>query len=172
MSWVAVSTVAALAISASAAAPGRPPGFYEAKALDPAASFVARKPAHVYCAHNHAIWRDVANENATPTALALTRAGTNRSEFEPLICSTLSEKLEHRYVSTHDLALALRVLVHEVVHERGVVIEGEAECSAMHEMPRVAVLFFGVTPGKQLRELMARAWESHRSAPLYFQTVC
>lgn len=172
MSWLAVSTVAALAISASSAAPARPHGFYEAKALDSAASFVARKPAHVYCAHNHAIWRDAANANATPTAVALTRAGTNRSELEPLICSTLIAKLDRLPVSTYDFALSLRVLVHEAIHERGVVLEGEAECSAMHEMPRVAVRFFGVASGKELRALMAQAWKSHFAAPLYYQTVC
>ena len=42
----------------------------------------------------------------------------------------------------------------------------------MREMSGVAVRFFGVMPGKQLRALMAQAWKSHRAAPLYFQTVC
>jgi ubiquinone/menaquinone biosynthesis C-methylase UbiE len=44
--------------------------------------------------------------------------------------------------------------------------------AAMHEMPGVAVRFFGVTTGKELRALMAQAWKVHRSGPLYFQTVC
>lgn len=172
VSWVAVSTAAALALAASASVAGPPPGFYEAKALEPAASFVAGKPAHVYCAYNHSIWAEAASANVTPDATALTRAGTDRSEFEPLICSTLRAQLKRQPVTTYNLAWSLRVLVHESIHERGVVTEGKAECSAMHEMPGVAVRFFGVTAGKQLRALMAQAWKSHRAAPLYFQTVC
>ncbi|MGZ4357298.1 MAG: hypothetical protein ACXVRU_10850 [Gaiellaceae bacterium] len=172
MSWVAVSTVAALALATSASVAGPPPGFYEAKALEPAASFVAGKPAHVYCASNHSIWWTFANGNGTPDAIALTRAGTDRSEFEPLMCSTLRAQLKRQPVTIYTLAASLRVLVHESIHERGVVTEGEAECSAMHEMPGVAVRFFGVTAGKQVRALMAQAWKSHRAGPLYFQTVC
>lgn len=170
--WVAVSTVAALALASSTSVAGPPPGFYEAKALEPAASFVAGKPAHVYCAYSHSIWADFANGNGTPGAMALTRARTDHSEFEPLICSTLRAQVKRQLVTTYSLAASLRVLVHESIHQRGVVTEGKAECSAMHEMPEVAVRFFGVTAGKQLRALMAQAWKSHRAAPLYFQTVC
>ena len=133
VSWAAVSTVAALALAASASAAGSPPGFYEAKALEPAASFVAGKPAHIYCADNHSVWADAADGNETPDALALTRAGSDRSEFEPLICSTLLAQLGRLPVAVYTFAESLRVLVHESIHQRGVVTEGRAECSAMHE---------------------------------------
>jgi hypothetical protein len=62
--------------------------------------------------------------------------------------------------------------VHESIHQRGVADEAATECEAMHEMPRVAVKFFHVKAGKQLRSLMALAWESHKATPDAYQAIC
>lgn len=46
------------------------------------------------------------------------------------------------------------------------------DCDAMHEVPGVAVRFFKVKTGTQLRAIMADAWIVHRASPAIYQAVC
>lgn len=149
-----------------------PPNFYEAKALEPAASFVAGKPAVIYCSNTFGDWVRYSLDNGTPGAVGLTPLGGSQSELESPVCDVLLKHLSRRAVTVYDLAASVRILVHEAIHQRGVTDEAQTECVAMHEMPRVAVKFFRIKAGRQLRALMAQAWVSHRKTPPQFQTVC
>lgn len=165
-----IAVAALVAVPAAGAA--APPGFYESLVLEPAASFVAGRPARVYCALTPAGWQDYAAARRVPDAYALTVVGTDQTMLEPVTCRVLRTQLRSRRVDEYAVAAAVRTLVHEAIHQRGVADEGQTECAAMHEMPRVAVKFFHVKPGKQLRALMASAWYSHRATPATYQTLC
>ena len=159
----------------AAAALTLPSGFYEAKALEPAASYVAGKPAHIYCALTAPSWNDYSQATgAADGANALTpTVGGAESMIRGDVCADLRAQLAHPgKASTFGFASALLILVHESIHQRGSADEGQTECAAIHEMPRVAVRFFHVKAGKQLRAVMALAWQSHRMKPAVYQSVC
>jgi hypothetical protein len=147
-----------------------PSGFYEAHALERVASFIAGKPATIYCARTTAGWSaytvpiygDV-NINGT------TYPGSSETLLAPPVCANLAAP---RRTAPYLLAASILTLTHEAIHQRGEADEGRTECAAMHEMPRVAVKFFGVAPGKMLRALMADAWRYHRLKAPAFRAVC
>lgn len=173
MGGLTLPLLAALVLAAPAsAATGPPSGFYEARVLEPAASFVAGKPAHVYCAVTDDDWREYAKANTTPDVGGLTLVGSDQSELAPMICHSLRARLNRRPARADDFAASLLILVHESIHQRGVADEGQTECTAIHEMPRVAVKFFHVKVGKQLWTLMTDAWWFHRAAAPQFQIIC
>lgn len=152
-----------------------PPGFTEAKVLEPAASYVAGKPVHVYCARTDLDLREYTQQmyGGNPGyEVGLALPGQNAALLGQSQCYPLIDQLHKRKDDRYDLAESILTLVHESVHLRGVTDEGQTECSAMHEMPRVAVKFFHVKPGKQLRALMSDAWSAHRAKPAVYQSVC
>ncbi len=161
-------------LAVSAAQASAPSGFYEARVLEPAASFVAGKPATVWCALTRAdynVWREAQGAGGRDSG-AFTYFGQPESWMSTGLCQVLRQRLRGVRVDIYELAGAASALVHESIHMRGVRDEGETECQAMHELPRVAVKFFGFKPGKQLRALMAEAWAYHRTLPPAYQTVC
>lgn len=161
------ATVAAIAIAAA------PSGFTEAKTLEPAASFVAGKAAAVYCPASSYEWSAYVSRYTSAVGVnGLTVPGSSETMLSPAVCSTLVDRLRRRWTDSYDLAAYILTLVHEAVHERGSVDEGQTECAAMHEMPRVAVKYFRVKAGKQLRALMSDAWAFHAAKPAAFRTVC
>lgn len=162
------------AVLMTAVALAAPPGFAEATAFESAASFVAGKPAAIYCAPTDYAWRSYgATVGASANANAVTiPAGGDESALRNDICAFLRDGLARRPVAPVPFAASLLILVHESIHQRGVHDEGQTECAAIHEMPRVAVKFFHVKAGKQLRALMAAAWVSHRMKPPAYQAVC
>jgi hypothetical protein len=163
---------AALVLAAAAAAATAPQGFYEAKRLEPAASFVADKPSRIYCSQTFGDWQQYAKANGTPSANGLTEIGGGQSELPSTVCAPLIDKLTRQPVSVYDFAASLLILVHESLHQRGSTDEGQTECDALHLMPRVAVKFFRVKAGKQLRAVMAQAWVAHRDTPAAYRSVC
>jgi hypothetical protein len=152
------------------------PGFHEAPALEHPASFVAGKPAHVYCADSFQSWgealKSVYGPGVYPTAFT-TYPGSDESYIGPgFDCAVPLAAAAGKKVDVAVLGAKLLQLVHEAIHQRGEADEGKTECAALHEMPRVAVKFFHVKPGKQLRALMAAAWGDHRRRPPAYQSVC
>jgi hypothetical protein len=99
-------------------------------------------------------------------------AGEDAVYLAPDVCSTMRARLAGRRHELYALAAAIETLVHESIHVRGVHDEGETDCNAMHEMPRVATRFFGFKRRPALRALMAAAWRYHRTAAPQSRTVC
>lgn len=165
-----VLVVAAFALCGAASAGG----FTRARTLEPAASFVARKPVTVWCAKSPASWRAYVNATNGPESQAhgLSVPGSSVMHLDPALCLPLLAQLKRQYVYPPALPVVIHGLTHEAIHLRGETDEGVTDCDAMHEMPGVAVRFFHVTPGKKLRALMAGAWKGYHAAPTIYRTVC
>jgi hypothetical protein len=169
---VAVSAAFAPGL-AGAARTGAASGFYEARVLEPAASYVARKPITVWCAPTTAVWQSWSAEaTLVDGANGSAAVGGSDIHLSHDVCPSLRGAIAGvpQYVPT--LSATIEVLTHESIHARGTRDEGITDCDSMHEMPRVAVVFFHVRPGAQLRALMAAAWTYHREAPPQYQSVC
>lgn len=165
-----LAAVVALAFSAPASAA---PDFSAAPRLATPASFVAGKTVSVECAASDAAWaRYLASVGYDGVANGLTVFGTAETKFSPIVCSSLRRKLAGKVVPNNLFAPSLLALVHEAVHLRGVLGEGETDCAAVREMPRVAVRYFGVKAGKQLRAVMATAWAYRKQQPPEYLSVC
>lgn len=152
-----------------------PAGFHEAKALEPAASYVAGKHVVIGCAATDLTLREYAQslyggDLGYETGMALTPDGA--ALLGQSVCYPLMAQLSKRHNGGPLLAESLLTLVHEAVHLRGVTDEGQTECTAIHTMPRVAVKFFHVKAGKQLRALMSDAWAAHSGEPAAYTAVC
>lgn len=162
--------VLATALASPAAA--APDGFYASPRLAPAASFVAGKPVKVWCAKTEDVWRETMDANGGGEANGLAVVGSDEMRLSPVICLSLQMKLGGRIVPLNSFAPSLLGLVHEAIHDRGSFDEGKTDCAAVHEMPRVAVKFFKVKPGKQLRAVMAAAWTYRDRLTPPYRTVC
>jgi hypothetical protein len=153
-----------------------PPGFREAPKLEAAAAFVAGKPAHVFCANTFSDWAQAVADAYGPGVNVNAYSTIGGSEtYLPagFVCALPIAAVAGQKVDlSGPLAGYLLTLVHEAIHQRGVADEGQTECAAMHELPRVAVRFFHVKAGKQLRALMAQAWAAHRRKSAAYQSVC
>lgn len=149
-------------------------GFYEAKRLEPAAAFVAKKPVKVWCASNAAAWSAwlTANNDTTANVQGATYPGTAETHLSPTVCANLALQLAYGGEAYLPLAPSIETLTHESILMRGETDEGITDCDAMHEMPGVAVRFFNVKAGKQLRALMASAWVDHRRKSAIYQSQC
>lgn len=159
--------VAVLAVAPAAGAGG----FVRAKPLEPAASYVARKPVKVWCAKTDTAWRTflTARYDTVETHGWTAQAGANQTYIDSDACLILLD------VKTETLArigAAAEILTHESIHMRGEANEGITDCDAMHETPGVVVRFFGIKAGKQLRSLMAQLWVWHRKSPPAYVAVC
>jgi hypothetical protein len=164
--FVIVAAAIALAGAAVAHADTQvPAGFYNSIRLAPAAAFVAGKAVTVECAKTAADWQQ---QGGRVDSYGLTFPGTNVVKLAPDVCRFLRA----RVVNPDGFGASLLVLVHEAIHARGSVDEGVTDCAAVHEMPRVAVKFFGVKAGKQLRAIMANAWNFRDRSPAQYRTVC
>lgn len=172
MKGVLVAVVVLAAAFTAAAQADPPAGFYESRLLEPAASFVAGKPVKVWCATSQYDWlrfltatgRTEANGSAVP--------GSAELKLSPVVCQNLRLKLARKAVRAAVLGPSLLTLVHESIHDRGTVDEGQTDCNAVHEMPRVAVKFFNVKSGKDLRTVMAATWAYRAKSPAAYRTVC
>lgn len=158
---VVVLALAAVAVAGAAA----PSGFTVAARLAPAASFVAGKPIAVYCAATEAAWEQY---GGTSQEFGLAVPGSSEIKLSPGVCRYLRAKI----VNPNGFGASLLVLVHESIHARGESDEGVTDCAAVHEMPRVAVKFFYVKAGKQLRAVMANAWNYRNREGDPYRTIC
>jgi hypothetical protein len=164
--FVIASAVIALAGAAVARADTQvPAGFYNSVRLAPAAAFVAGKPVTVLCAKTASDWQQ---QGGRADSYGLTFPGDNVVKLAPAVCRFLRATV----VNPDGFGASLLVLVHESIHARGESDEGVTDCDAVHEMPRVAVKFFGVKAGKQLRAVMYNAWNLRGREPPQYRTVC
>lgn len=164
------SVVFLLAVTSTAAA--APAGFTAAPRLEPAASFVAGKHVTVWCARSLGEWRQYVAGRSESDILGLTVPGSSEIRVAPVVCTNLRAKLNGQVVGNDGFAPSLLLLVHEAVHARGSADEGKTDCAATHETPRVAVKFFRVKAGKQLRAVMAAVWTWRTTSPPAYRTVC
>lgn len=166
---LAVALVAVQAASANG-------GFYEAKVLEPAASYVAKKPVAVWCALSPGAWAAHEVERGlNGEADGSAPVGGTEVFLSQNVCPLLRQARRLGPPSLFNLpptAESIELLTHESIHARGERDEGVTDCAAMHEMPGVAVRFFRVKAGKQLRTLMGDAWSWHDGAPPQYRTVC
>lgn len=161
-----VAVVAAgVLVWAAAASAAAPTGFYESFKLEPAASFVAGKPVKVWCATSQYQWQQYGGDSEE---YGLTRPGSGEVKLAPDVCRYLKAKV----VTPSGFGASLLVLTHEAIHARGEPDEGVTDCAAVHEMPRVAVRFFRVKVGKQLRAVMANAWHYRAGETAAYRSVC
>lgn len=140
-------------------------GFHSSPRLALAASFVAGKPVTVMCANTQYDWQQY---GGTSNEFGLATPGDNVIKLAPDVCRFLLAKI----VTPNGFGSSLLVLTHEAIHARGESDEGVTDCAAVHEMPRVAVKFFRVKAGKQLRAVMANAWYYRKGEPPTYRTGC
>ena len=166
--------VASAAVAAPTAAPA-PAGFVEARALEPAASDVAGKPATVWCAVNESAWKaETRSRGLFGDPYGFAKPDGSEFSLNPKICTVLTRAVSGAVgaVDYPSLAPGIQTLTHESIHLHGVHDEGQTDCEAIHEMPRIAVRYFHVKPGTQLRALMKAAWAWHRAQPPTYRSVC
>lgn len=151
-----------------------PAGFYEAKVLEPAASYVAGKPAIVYCAATAGAWATflVETGRAGQDANGSAVVGSSEAKLSYAACSYLRVAARFPLPPSLGFAASVLTLTHESIHLRGERDEGVTDCAAVHEMPRVAVKFFRVKAGRQLRTLMAQAWAARAEEAAPYRSVC
>lgn len=127
--------------AAAAAAANRPNSIF-----DLAASEVAGKPVSVWCENSWVAWIQMRQAaGLSPEGTGFTRAGGAPIVYlSPEICFSLYSLLARESIGTYHAARALLVLAHEAVHQRGIVNEGEADCTALPLLPGLAVRHFGV----------------------------
>jgi hypothetical protein len=151
------------------------PGFHEAKQLEPAASYVARKPIVVTCADSADTWRAFLDANYPPGTKAngSTQPGSSVIQLAPAACPALGGQLSHpRADPAYAFAASLQILVHESLHAAGMTDEAETDCSAVHRVPGIATRFFHVKAGKHLRALMTLVWAYRATGPETQRSVC
>lgn len=164
--------------------------------LNAIASSVAGKPANVVCTTDHEVWDTRVQEVSRGTrrgtsAEGYAFAGTSTLYLGPHSCITLALVLEGgvTYAGLSPTAFALLTLLHEAVHLRGVVDEGETDCMALGlfrsylddigvaATVRKAVNVRGryvlrtvVNPNIKLLGIYAQAW--HNKRPLEYRGNC
>lgn len=150
--------IAAIVVVAAKAQP--PAGFRESARLEVPASFVAGRPATVWCAPNMDAWGaavlagGVQTKN-TDMVRGLSHIAAGEILLPPSGCAVL-ERWTPRSRVTIDFATALDALVHEATHVSGLRDELVTECLARKRVAEVAIRFFGFKPRTaKIRELVA-----------------
>lgn len=166
--------------------------------INAVASAVAGHPVIVSCAtttHEWAQFEDTAG--LTFETDGFTFASRDNVVFlAPRICETLLADFQYgpTLVGDYMNALALRVLIHESVHQRGVTDESMTDCTALTLVEHYALSFgyaakvtsvsyvrvkdghyrrvVKVVPNPALERLYTQALASHRLLPASYQTVC
>lgn len=173
--WSAVLLVAVCAAVAASTVAAAPAGFYEAVRLDPAASFVAGKPASIYCAATMAAYYEAgvaATGRPSQGTAGFSTIGGSQSFLSTWVCSYLNRWLAHKPVTRYHLAVSIEVLAHEAELERGIADESLADCAALAAMPQVVRRFFPLRGIYTLHGLMADAWAAHALESPVYLTNC
>lgn len=127
---------------------GRAAGAYQDPGVNAVASAVAGHPVIASCAATSAEWSQFeTTAGYTFEVDGFTFASRDNVIYlAPRVCSTLLALLnpaQHNDVGTYWAALALKVLIHESIHQRGVLAENVADCTAIPLVPQYAVSNFG-----------------------------
>ena len=119
-----------LVLAASSSATAARSGFYEATALEPAAAFVAGKPAVVYCAESNRTWNEflTVTGDAGRVAAGSTVPGSNDEKLYPLACRTLLDHLAGRPLNPQALSIANELAI-PTAAPPGATVESAVEAS-------------------------------------------
>lgn len=170
--------------------------------LDAVASAVAGHPVVAVCAdndHEWVSWEDQSAGGAELDGFTQITVGPN-IYLAPRICNTLEADLQNGPSAVGDywLGLAIKTIIHESVHQRGITDESVTDCTALTLVKQYAVSSFGFAPtvtrqviaskkvkGKRvlyvkqvtvpnpaLADLYAWALAWHRALPANYQGAC
>ena len=143
---VAVAAAASLALTV-ATATAVPRTNAPLPTLDAVASAVAGKPVSVWCETRWADWIHVGDSIQDDWSFVngFTVPSDPTIYLNPAICETLHAVLGREDVGLYHASLAIHVLVHEGVHQRGSSDEGVTDCTALSLFKDVAIRWFGFT---------------------------
>jgi hypothetical protein len=137
------AVLVALAASTAATAGDWPNATFDAVATE-----VAGHPVHAYCEDSNWDWESLTHSVgiAGGDLYGFAPYGGNVLFVSPLICESLHIALEIGYqdAGLAHFSRALLVLIHESMHSRGIVDEGEADCTALPLVAPMAVKYFKV----------------------------
>lgn len=123
--------------------------------LDAVASEVAEKPVSAWCEMDLAAWTNMAASAGLPAwAGGYTYPSTPTVYIAPQHCSTLRVALNNgvETAGAYWFSGALLTLAHESVHQRGILDEQLADCTALALVGTLATKHFGVTPTVTIKE--------------------
>lgn len=114
--------------------------------LDNVATTVAGHPVNVWCESSWADWIHTGDTFGEDWSYlyGFTFQSTPVVYVNPAVCGTLHAMLAGSDVGTFHASVAILALAHESVHQRGVVNEGDTDCTALPLVPGLAADFFGV----------------------------
>jgi len=166
-------SVSAVACATAAADIAPPAGFSPSAQLSKPATFVAGKPAHVYCAATQAQFNQ-ADQQYTGQVLGagFSFIGGDQTFLSPWVCGFLTGWLQKHHVSEYHLAVAIASLTHEAELEKGISDESIADCKGLAIMPTVVKKFFPLRGIYTMHNLMRDAWDSHDGEPAVYLTNC
>lgn len=136
-----------MALVAMSSAAGALAGNAQDSRIDAIASSIAGHPVNVWCETDDVQW--VGIESQFPPGFeadGFTFIDTPTVYLAPRICLNLHLMLDNGYAAAGPAwgALAIKVLIHEDVHQRGISDEAVTDCTALSEFQADAVKFFGV----------------------------
>lgn len=140
----------ALVLATAATASAAPAGNWPEPKLDAVASQVAGKQVAVWCEENWGDWIHAGDSVSEDWSYVdgFTFIGRPTVYLAPSVCETLHALVRlpgAGDVGLYHAALAIHVLVHEAVHQRGIANEGDTDCTALALLGDVAVRHFGFT---------------------------
>jgi hypothetical protein len=146
MSRLTLATFAVMLMMSVAATAGMAGNDSDAR-LDAVATEVAGAPVAVWCETHWSSWIltgvDLFGEDWS-FLRGFTIIGRPTVYISPADCETLHALLDGESVGTYHAAIAIHVLAHEAMHQRGITNEGEADCAALPLVPELAVRHFGI----------------------------
>lgn len=143
------------AVFAPAASADHLPGFRESVRLSPRASMIVGQPVRVYCTGDRDLWADyVIGEGWIAGTEGFANFDRGEAYLAPWVCSPLERWVRGKTVPLRDLAVGIRVLIHESIHLRGIHDETTAECGSVREARRWARDLFGVKRAAALRQVV------------------
>jgi hypothetical protein len=178
---------------------GRGAAAYQDPRINAVASSVSGKPITASCAADSREWAQFQTTAGFKTEQdGFTFVGQAPIIYlAPRVCQTLMALLgAPRFdVGPYWAALAIKVLIHESVHQRGITDEGITDCTALPLVPTYAVSSFGypakvtkyvytktklgtfkrakkTVPNPELAKLAYWALQWHRAQPANYQGGC
>ena len=142
---IALLAVVLVALAASTAANAED---WPHASFDAVVTEVAGHPVHVYCEASNWEWETATHSVgvAGGDLYGFAPFGGDVVLISPLICESLHIAVEagYRDAGLAHFARAALVLIHEAMHSRGIVDEGEADCAALPLVSSMAVKYLGV----------------------------
>lgn len=172
MTFLSLLVLAGVLATPVAAAPD---GFRDSVRLSPIAAEIAGKPAAVYCARSFTAWdgliRPLGGDPAKVPGYV--PPSDDVAYLNTTTCQRLEGWLRGKNIpKLEQFGWSVLTLVHESMHMRGLDDEGETDCAALAEMPRVLRVHFKVRKPLTLRYVLAAAWRKHKLSGPAYQGTC